>query len=113
MFMHDSRWSELERERSGEGVGVSSRQRSKEEEQMKKWLIAGVTVLALGFGGAALATKAMGDEVGVKSCKACHEGAPKDKKLTKKMKDMQACSKKTGKTCKGCHNGVANPPDKC
>ncbi|HEY3353515.1 MAG TPA: hypothetical protein VGQ83_09720 [Polyangia bacterium] len=82
---------------------------------MKKWLIAGITMVTFAMGGAALATKDMGADVGVKSCKTCHEGSPKDKKLTPKMaghlKDCKA--KQPSETCKSCHAGASKGTKKC
>jgi hypothetical protein len=44
------------------------------EREMMKWIVAGMTIVTLSLGGAALATKEMGKDVGVTGCAKCHEG---------------------------------------
>ncbi len=80
---------------------------------MKNWLIAGATIIALGLGGAAFATKEMGEATGNKACKTCHVGAPKDKKLNDKVaKHVKDCGA-TADKCKSCHNGNTKGSKKC
>ena len=76
---------------------------------MIKWIVAGMTIVTLSLGGAALATKEMGKDVGVTGCAKCHEGKPADKVLKQKMKDHYTKCKPKG-SCKSCHEG--NPKGK-
>jgi len=79
---------------------------------MKKWIVACVCTLSLGFGGAALATKDMGQDVGVKACAKCHQGKPSDKVLKPEMKKhFDACKSKG--TCKSCHEGKPKGKKSC
>ncbi len=84
---------------------------------MRKWLVAGATVVAIGLGsGAAFATKDMRDAVGLagKPCTTCHVGAPKEKKLTPKMTaHFEKCGKKNAEGCKSCHQGNTKGSKKC
>jgi len=83
---------------------------------MIKWIVAGMTIVTLSLGGAALATKDYGKAVGVTGCAKCHEGKPKDKKLKGKMAEhFKACEtkRKAGETCQSCHAGKAKGKTAC
>jgi hypothetical protein len=77
---------------------------------MMKWIIAAVMTATFAVGGAAYATKDHKDAVGVKGCKACHEGSPKDKKFNDKLvKHLAKVGKTDAATCKACHQGNNKP----
>jgi nitrate/TMAO reductase-like tetraheme cytochrome c subunit len=82
---------------------------------MKKLLIAGITAVTFALaGGAAYATKDIGAAVGQKSCKTCHEGSPKDKKIVPKVAEhIKKCKASTADQCKSCHNGNNKGSKKC
>ncbi len=71
---------------------------------MMKWIVAAMTIVTLSLGGAALATKDMGKDVGQTGCAKCHEGTPADKKLKDPVKKHIDKCKPKG-TCKSCHEG--------
>ena len=79
---------------------------------MMKWIVAGMTILTLSLGGAALATKEMGKDVGVTGCAKCHEGKPADKVLKPTMKSHYDKCKSKG-SCKSCHEGNTKGKTAC
>ncbi|MBI5480752.1 MAG: hypothetical protein HY906_17975 [Deltaproteobacteria bacterium] len=81
---------------------------------MIKWIVAGMTIVTLSLGGAALATKEMGKAVGKTGCANCHEGKPADKNLKAPMKKHFEDCKSKGKTdCQGCHGGQTKGKNAC
>ncbi len=81
---------------------------------MTKWIVAGMTILTLALGGAALAKKQTQTDTGQTSCNAkCHqEGKPKKELQPALKKHIDKCKPKA-QTCVQCHEGKAKGKTAC
>jgi|WetSurMetagenome_2_1015567.scaffolds.fasta_scaffold1504867_1 hypothetical protein len=80
---------------------------------MTKWIVAGMTILTLGLGGAALAKKQTQTDTGQTSCNAkCHvEGQPKKQLQPATKAHVDKCKPKG--TCASCHEGKPKGKTAC